>query len=207
MLYVMLLAHLLGDYLFQTASIARLKARSLLGVFLHGGIVTATTLACACLVDPAWWPYALSIGLTHTVIDVGRARLLTPKNTAMELAWYLLDQAAHVAIIGLVVHWSPAPARAELTGVARTLTDPRVLAGGIGSILLLNPAWVLLRFTVRGVWGAGAAPLLGQGDKYGPMAERLAIAGLVAVGQPYLIPFVLIPRRVVSFQVQGGEVG
>ena len=30
MLYVMLLTYLLGDYLFQTASIARLKARSMM---------------------------------------------------------------------------------------------------------------------------------------------------------------------------------
>lgn len=54
MLYLMLLAHLWGGYLFQWGFIARWKARSLMGVLAHTGIVTLTTLACAALVSPSW---------------------------------------------------------------------------------------------------------------------------------------------------------
>lgn len=74
----------------------------------------------------------------------------------------------------------------------------------IGYLLLLNPAWVLLRFTVRGVWGLDAAPHLGQGEKYGPMVERVLIASCVVIGQFALVP---LPRCLVPIRVQSGEVG
>jgi len=207
MVILMFLAHLLGDYVFQTEGIARWKTRSLAGVMAHGGIVTLTTLACAALVSPAWWPYALLIGLTHTAIDIVRAQLLRPSNPTWELMWYLLDQLAHLVVIVLVVAWSDAPSRSELAGVALLLTDPRVLAYTICYVLLLNPAWVLLRFTVRGVWGPDAAPQLGGGQKYGPMVERILIASCVLTGQFHLVPLVLLPRRLMPLRVQGMGVG
>jgi len=207
MLYAMLLAHLLGDYLFQWGFIARWKARSLVGVLAHGGIVTITTLACAALLVPSWWPYALLIGLTHTVIDLVRARFLRAAGPAWELTWYLLDQLAHLAVIVLVVTWSDAPSRSELTGVAGLLADPRVLAYALCYLLLLNPAWVFLRLTVRGVWGAEAAPPLGKGEKCLPMVERVLAASCVLTGQFYLLPLVLFPRHLVPLRVRGMGVG
>jgi hypothetical protein len=207
MIYMMLLAHLLGDYLFQWGFIARWKARSLVGVLAHGGIVTLTTLACAGLVSPLWWPYALLIGLLHTVIDVVRARLLRTANPTWDLTWYLLDQVAHLSVIVLVVAWSNAPSRSALIGAAGGRADPRLLAYAIGYLLLLNPAWVFLRFIVRGVWGPEAAPHLGCGEKYGPMIERMLIASCVLVGYFHIVPLVLLPRRLVPFRVQGMGVG
>jgi hypothetical protein len=207
MLYIIVVAHLLGDYLFQWGFIARWKARSLMGVLAHGSIVTVTTVVCAGLVDPSWWPYAVLIGVTHTSIDVIRARFLRTTNSTWELTWYLLDQLIHLTVIVVVVIESGAPSTPVLTGAARLLTNSRVLACIIGYLLLLNPAWVLFRFTVRGVWGSTAAPYLGQGEKYGPMVERVLIASLVLVGLFYLVPLVLLPRRLASIQIQGGEVG
>jgi hypothetical protein len=207
MLYVILLAHLLGDYLFQTGAIARWKARSVMGVLAHGGIVTITTLTCTALVDPPWWPYALLIGLFHAAIDLVRARLLRPVNPTWELAWYLVDQLAHLTVIALVVTWSGAPSQLKLAGIAGFLADQRLLAFVIGYLLLTNPAWVLLRFAVRGMWGPDAAPRLDQGEKYGPMVERVLIATCVLIGQFHLIPFVLLPRRLTPIRVQGRGVG
>jgi hypothetical protein len=206
MVYIMLLAHLLGDYLFQTGYIARWKARSLVGVLAHGGIVTATTLACAALVDPSWWPYALLIGAVHTAIDMIRARLLCTSDPTWELAWYLLDQIAHVATI-LIVTASDGQSWTELTGTARLLADPRVLFYLIGYLLLMHPAWVLLRFTARGIWGPEAAPGLERGEKYGPMVERILIATCVLIGQFHLVPLVLLPRLLVPIRIQGRGVG
>jgi hypothetical protein len=207
MVYVMLLAHLLGDYLFQARAIARWKARSLIGVLVHGGIVTITTLVCAVLVNPSWWPYALLIGLIHTVIDIVRARLLHVSNPTWELAWYLLDQVAHFAVIlavvlGSGIHLWTAPA-----GIAGVLASPRLLLYFICYLLLMHPAWVLLRFTARGVWGPGAAPTLDRGEKYGPMVERVLISTCVLLGQFYLVPLILLPRLLVPIRIQGRGVG
>ena len=207
MVYLMFLAHLLGDYVFQTDGIARWKARSLVGVLAHGSIVTLATLVCAALVSPCWWPYALMIGVTHAAIDLVRARFLRTSNSTWELIWYLLDQLAHLAVIVAVAKWSGAPSPSEPASVARMLADPRVLAFALGYTLLLDPGWVFLRFTVRGVWGPDAAPCLGQGTKYGPMIERVLITSCVLTGQFHLVPLVLLPRRLVPLRVKGRGVG
>jgi hypothetical protein len=208
MIYVMLLAHLLGDYLLQFGYIARWKARSIVGVLVHGSIVTATTLVCAVLVSPSWWPYALLIGVTHTVIDMVRARLLRTSNPTWELVWYLLDQIAHITVILVVTMLgSSNHPWTELNGKAQSLADPRLLFYLLGYLLLTHPAWVLLRFTARGVWGSGAAPGLDHGEKYGPMIERVLIASCVVIGQSYLVPLVLLPRLLVPIRIQGRGVG
>jgi hypothetical protein len=207
MIYMMLVAHLLGDYLFQWDVIARWKARSPIGVLAHGGIVTLTTLVCAGLVNFSWWPYALLIGLTHTIIDLVRARFLRTTNPAWELTWYLLDQLAHLSVIVLVVTWSESSVGSGMVGVAGLLTDPRILFYVVGYLLLLNPAWVFIRFAVRGVWGTDAAPYLGQGEKYEPMVERVLMATCVLAGCFYLAPLVLLPRRLVPLRVEGMGVG
>jgi hypothetical protein len=207
MVYVMLLAHLIGDYLFQTAAVVRWKMRSLAGVVAHGAIVTVTSLVCSMLVAPPWWPYAVLIGLIHTAIDVVRARVIRTENPGQEMAWYLLDQLAHMVVIWLVVTASGNLSWSELTGVARHYADPRFLLYAIGYLLLANPAWVLLRFTVRGLWGAHAAPRLDQGEKWGPMAERIAVATCILAGQLYLVPLVLLPRRLTPIRIQGRGIG
>jgi len=200
MLYMMFAAHLLGDYVFQWGLIARWKARSLLGVAAHGGIVTLTTLTLAMLVDAHWWPYALAIGISHTLIDVVRARFVHTTHPTGELTWYLLDQLAHLAVIVLVVTTSrPTNVGGEIAA--------RALTYAVGYLLLVNPAWVLLRFTVRGVWGADAAPCLGKGEKYGPMIERVLIATLVLIGQMHLIPLVLLPRHLIPIRTEEQQVG
>ena len=201
MFTVIILAHLLGDYLFQFDFVARWKARSIWGVVAHGGIVTLTTLICTLFVDPAWWRNALLIGVSHTVIDVVRARLIRAKNSTRDLAFFLIDQLTHIAIIALVVTLHPAnpmTGRADLS---------KVVALAIGYLLLLQPAWVLLRFIVRGVWGPEAAPHLGVGEKYEPMIERVLIASFVLAGQIALVPLVLLPRRLAAVHMQGNGMG
>ncbi len=201
MLTMLIFAHLLGDYLFQFDFLARWKSRSLWGVAAHGGIVTLTTLACASLVDPGWWRYAALIGVTHTVIDVVRARLIRAKNATWDLVYFLLDQVIHIGIIALTVTLRPA------TAMDARAIAPRVLAFAIGYLLLLQPAWVLLRFIVRGVWGPKAAPHLGVGEKFEPMIERVLIASFVLTGQIALIPLVLLPRRLTTIRVQDNGMG
>lgn len=206
MFAMLVIAHLLGDYVLQFNFIARWKARSLWGVAAHGGIVTVVTLLGAALIDVTWWPYALFIGVTHTLIDVVKAHGVHPKNTQEEMRTYLLDQVAHLLIITLTVSLSHAPTHSSYTEINRLLT-PALLTGIIGYTLLLQPAWVLLRFIVRGVWGAEAVPHLGAGEKFEPMAERILIASFILAGAFYLTPLVLLPRRLSTIQLQGNGVG
>ncbi len=211
MLAILIISHLLGDYILQFDAIARWKARSIWGVVAHGGIVTLTTLTCVLLVYPVWWPYAAMIGLVHTLIDVVRARLLHTHNTQEDLAWFLLDQATHLAVIVGAVLATNAPSLVNLEGlVAPSLTPlvtAKVLIPVIACMLLFQPAWVTLRFVVRGIYGADAAPNLGLGEKYQPMVERFLIAICVYFGYFFLVPLILLPRRVSRLQTQGHSYG
>lgn len=208
MLTIMILAHLLGDYVLQWNRLALWKGRSLWGVLAHGGIVTGTALVCTALAAPSWWLYALLIGLIHTIIDVIRARFLHTRDTTWELTWYLLDQLAHLTVIALVIHWgSRDVSLSTTTSLGRALANPRILIYVLGYLALLNPSWVLIRFVVRGVWGPEAAPHLGRGEKVGPMVERVLIASCILLGQLFLVPVVLLPRRVVSIQINGNGAG
>lgn len=211
MLAILIISHLLGDYIFQFDVIARWKARSIWGVVAHGGIVTLTTLVCVLAVYSVWWPYAVLIGLLHTLIDIVRARLLHTRNTKEDLAWFLLDQATHLAVIFGAVQATDAPALADLGGLVAPALSPLVTANVlipvIAYLLLFQPAWVGLRFIVRGLYGADAAPNLGLGEKYQPMVERFLIATCVCFGYFYLIPLVLLPRRITRLQAQGSSFG
>ncbi len=69
MIIAMLMAHLVGDFLLQNDTIARWKSRELKGVLVHGTIVLAVTLVFALAFDTTWWPWALFVGLTHTLVD------------------------------------------------------------------------------------------------------------------------------------------
>lgn len=202
MVPVMLLAHLLGDYILQPDILVRWKFRSILGVIAHGGIVTLTGLAFVLLVAPEWWPYALLIGVTHTIIDVLRAQLLRPKRTSWELIWLLLDQLAHVGVILLVVAITASPTASELQLHGGRPIDTRFWIYSVGFLILLHPAWVLLRFTARAIWGATSIPALPNGEKYGPMLERVLIATLIVAGQFFLVPLVVLARRVQSVYAQ-----
>lgn len=206
MLHVMILAHLLGDYLFQWEHLVRWKERSLKGVLAHGVIVTLTAIGCALLTAPTWWPYALLIGMIHTVVDVVRARYVRTTDPTREFLWYLLDQLAHLIVIVLVARFS-GPGRWELRAVFPNMFEARVLHYLIGYILLLNPAWVFLRFTVRAVLGKDSVPHLGCGEKFMPMAERVLIATFTLGGYFYLVPLVLLPRCLMPTQVEKGGSG
>jgi hypothetical protein len=198
MIEAMVLAHLLGDYVFQTDGLARWKQRSLWGVVVHGAVVTATLWLCSFPIDPHWWPYALGLGALHTAIDVVRARL-GPISPKVDLALFLGDQVAHgLTIVGALALSGWLAARPAVTTLGLWLQDGNRLLLLAGYILLTMPAWVLLHFLVRGM-GAKQTSLPGRpGEKYLGMIERSLIATFVLAGQLLLVPLVVAPRLVME---------
>jgi hypothetical protein len=198
MIEAVVLAHLLGDYVFQTDGLARWKQHSLWGVAVHGAIVTLTLWLCSLPFDPQWWPYALGLGLLHTLIDIVRARL-GPISPGVDLALFLADQAAHGLTIALALALSGwlAPRPAE-TSVGQWLQAGGRLWLLVGYVLLTMPAWVLTHFVMRGM-GASRTSLPGRpGERFLGMIERTLITTLVLMGQLVLVPLVVAPRLVLD---------
>jgi hypothetical protein len=92
----LLLAHLVGDFLLQTSSLAKMKKKSLRMMVLHSLI----NGAAAYLFLASWraWLVPLIISVSHFLIDFAKSRF---KKDSLWL--FLADQALHVSIMLLFV--------------------------------------------------------------------------------------------------------
>lgn len=76
MLLLMIIAHVIGDYSFQTKNLVELKKQSREWLSVHG-IIYSLAMGIVFLCSP--WPYALSVwvvvSLTHLGIDAIRVEI------------------------------------------------------------------------------------------------------------------------------------
>src|SRR5512139_1795950 len=148
MIISMLLAHLVGDYVLQWDALARWKGASIKGAAFHGSIVLAVTLLFAVLIDPAWWPWAVLIGLAHIAIDatwVGLNRRFAPRSGMYGLVRLLTDQTLHFAVIvcALFASGYAAPTTLLSTAVSEVQTH-RAWAIALSYVLISMPAWIFI---------------------------------------------------------------
>jgi hypothetical protein len=196
MIAAMLLAHIVVDYVLQWDGLVRWKRERLSGVIVHGGIVLVVTWLLSLPYTGGWWPYALLIGLTHILIDALRTRV-GRVSSGVALGLFLLDQALHLTIILAALSLSGYLALDQIAGaVVRWARDVRLIAFLIGYTFITMPAWIIVRFLVRGLVTSKEAEVLLSTDKYVGILERGLITTLVIVGQFPLIPLVAVPRLV-----------
>jgi hypothetical protein len=200
MIIAMLLAHLVGDYVLQWDALAAWKGRAVKGAMCHGAIVLAVTLLIAVLIDPAWWPWALLIGLAHTIIDaswVGLNRRFAAR-AMYGLTRLLIDQTLHLAIICGVISLSGYASPIGLPGTfVMEIQTQRGWAIALGYVLISIPAWIFIEFVLYGLIN-GSAPDFNRVKhyKYVGSLERGLIATFVATGQFMLVPVVALPRLI-----------
>lgn len=203
MIIAMLLAHLMGDYVLQWDALARWKGASVKGASCHGAIVLVVTLLFAMLIDPGWWPWALSIGLAHIVIDASWVvfnRRFAPRSGLYGLVRLLTDQSLHFAVILFALFASGYATPATLLSTAvNEVQAHRMWAIALGYVLISMPAWIFIEFIFYGLIN-GSAPDFSRVGKYKYVGslERGLIATFVATGQFTLVPVVALPRLVLE---------
>ncbi len=203
MIIAMLLAHLVGDYVLQWESLANWKSRSVTGAVFHGSIVLAVTVVFALLIDPAWWPWALFIGLVHTVIDANWVwvnRRVASRSGLYGLVRLLTDQMLHFVAIGmaLLVSGYVTPGTLPQT-MAHEVQTQRLWTIALGYVLISMPTWIFIEFLFYGLINRSAPDFRRVGQyKYVGSLERGLIATFVATGQFMLIPVVALPRLVLE---------
>ena len=202
MIIAMLLAHLMGDYILQWEALAIWKGRSIKGAVCHGSIVLAVTLLFAVVINPAWWPWALSIGVAHIVIDASWVRLNRrfAARGMYGLVRLLTDQTLHLAVIAAAIMLSGYASPTELAGtLAAEAQSHRAWAIALGYVLISMPAWIFIEFVFYGLIN-GSAPDFGRVARYKYVGslERSLIATFVATGQFALVPVVALPRLVLE---------
>ncbi len=205
MVLAMLLAHLVGDYILQWDNLSRWKSEAFGGVLVHGLIVTAITLLFAIPFDPSWWPWAIFIGVTHTIIDGFelpiRRRLAVQDSGQAALALFIADQVAHLTIIALALIWSGyLKAPGLLDGLASASSENPLLTFIVAYAFLTMPAWIITKFLVHGLVDDSAPDFtLTFSNKYFAMLERGLIATLILFGQFLFVPLVALPRIILQW--------
>lgn len=211
MILATILAHLVGDYILQWDKLSRWKSKDIRGVLVHGAIVTAVTWLFSLPFDPGWWPWALFIGLTHTLIDglelPIRRRLAQRGSGKGPLALFVGDQLVHITIILLALRWSgyiAAPGR--ITDIASATGNNLVLLYILAYAFLTMPAWIIIKFLVYGLMN-GSPPDFSNctRTKYMGMVERGLIVTLVLFGQFFFLPLVALPRLVMDWSSPNGH--
>ncbi len=100
-LSVFLLAHFLGDFVFQTNKIARMKEENLRGVLYHSSIILFFQVALLSVYGVYGILAGIFSAMTHVVLDAIKL-VVGPKIRKITLAYFLLDQCLHIAIISVL---------------------------------------------------------------------------------------------------------
>lgn len=99
---ILLFAHLLGDFVFQTNKIAYLKSHSKLGVYYHGAIVLVSNVLVLFLCNIRLMLLPLLISISHLIIDKIKNRFQSTFK-GKESLLFLIDQLLHIIVLKLAV--------------------------------------------------------------------------------------------------------
>lgn len=100
-LLMFILAHLAGDYVFQTNKLASLKASKIKGVVLHSLIVTVVQSAALSFFGAYGTIAGLAGGAAHFLIDLLKLYLNRYFRRA-EFAYFIFDQLLHLAVMAAI---------------------------------------------------------------------------------------------------------
>jgi len=102
----LILAHLIGDFLFQFDLVHALKVKGPKGLLLHVGIVIGCLLIfCGPYLDqPITWLFLLYIGVTHYIQDWAKIKFTS--HSKHQLFFFCLDQIMHIAFIATIFRTS-----------------------------------------------------------------------------------------------------
>lgn len=200
LLLLLLLAHMLGDFVFQSSAWVderyekHLYSRRL---YAHAAIHTALSLAVLwSLLRPSWplLGFAAIIGTTHFAIDL--AKSYTHRG---RISWFVIDQLLHLLVIGLV--WL------EITNQWGLLNDVAGFALSAEMLLILAAYFVVIwpfSFIIGMVCNAwtpdieGIESLTNAGKRIGQL-ERFLILTFILVNQFAAIGFLLAAKSILRF--------
>ena len=199
LIIVLFTAHLMGDFLFQNAWLARLKKKSFWALLLHS-LVHA---ALAYLLVGRWvlWLLSMVIFVSHTLIDLVKFRIKQDNLLA-----FFLDQLSHLAVIVLVVVFYLAPRGIEpLWFEIAPQAAPKAAIFFTALILLTQAGGILMDYFVRpfqaqiNLHYRSNKRGLAEGGKTIGWLERMLIFVFVLTGQPAGVGFLIAAKSIFRF--------
>ncbi len=198
---VLLVAHLIGDFILQTEKMALQKGHVLCWLILHAtelGVIT--WLLCW-----SWtaWPVVLIVFLTHVVFDWVKARL-----KGHPLKWYIIDQLGHLLTLWLCAMWMAHQLQFEempitkyipmsiLVLFAAYLFVSRPLTIGMG--LFLRP-WQEELLKAKATEDVGTVTGLTRSGEWIGNLERFFVLTCVLVNQYMLVGFLVLAKAMIRY--------
>jgi hypothetical protein len=193
----LLLAHFVGDFVFQPKSWVvdkeQHKAKSpklYLHILVHGFLVMLF------LWDLTYWPVALAVTFIHGAIDLLK---LYAQKEGNQPKWFLIDQGMHViALIGLWVVWI-SPEMRDLS----TWIDGRAIWLYATAIIFLTAVSGIVIQVVLSTWAkvldVRDGESLSHAGKYIGILERLFVFTFVVTGNWGAIGFLMAAKSVFRF--------
>ncbi len=136
----LLLAHALGDFVFQSSGLVALKRRGLRGLAIHSGVVAFWTFVLAWNYPRYGWAIAFLLSVMHFAADWARY-YWRPRTPLEELGSFLGDQLLHIGLImgamaafGITIPWEEFRHPAALAWQLRLL---------LLALLLIFLCWVV----------------------------------------------------------------
>ncbi|MEP6806044.1 MAG: DUF3307 domain-containing protein, partial [Flavobacterium sp.] len=97
----LLLAHLLGDFIWQPNSwVADKEAKKHKSIYLYLHILLHGALAAILVGEIRFIPYAVLIAVTHGIVDLIK---LNFQKTKTKRTWFIVDQMVHILILAGIV--------------------------------------------------------------------------------------------------------
>ncbi|HOT98851.1 MAG TPA: DUF3307 domain-containing protein [bacterium] len=194
---LLLLAHVIGDFVLQTDTIFRLKQQSPWGVPLHVLICSLVTAALLhpLLGRPAFWLALLFIALVHLALD--RTKLFLAAFHAKDgLGYFFIDQGLHLlSLLGAAryLQWA-LPQQGFWLGTGLTVTLTALTAAGFAVPPILF--YIQRALSVPGVPRSNPAFPSFRRRLPGILSRLLATLGLLVGGWYLLLTPVLLSALV-----------
>ena len=216
-LLLLCIAHLLGDYYFQTEKMVSKKNSGSIVVHIAHALIYFFFIFCACFWFGEWWLallISLVVGISHLAIDYFKCLLMKKElKSKWRIMIFFIDQIVHIAIlIGLSFVFSKYNSFGEQVFVSNyqnlgwSISIEKLLLYIFSFLFLIQPTNVMNRFILGEVFTqknaeAKAGALIG-------VLERLTMYSFSALLSWYaILPVVLTAKTFARFERFKGKNG
>lgn len=191
----LLLAHLLGDFIWQPNSwVADKEIKKHKSIYLYVHILLHGVLAAVLIADIAFIPYAIVIAVTHGIIDLIKLNFQKAKT---KRTWFVVDQIAHLLIlIGIALLY-------HRNSIIPTLNFNEFWILLTGFLLVTKPTSIFIK-TIISIWSPESQNShqdnsLANAGNYIGILERLLIVCFILTGHFEAIGFLLGAKSIFRF--------
>lgn len=207
---ILLLAHLLGDFVLQPGKWVREKEkRSWKSRYFYWHILLHGLLSFLLIANLAFWPWALLLTLLHGLTDL--LKIKAQKNTSRsKRRWFWMDQGLHlIVLILLTVCWTGQLSGDNRRIAVQALDGCRQLLNAQNLLLLTaivfltSPCAIFIKTMISG-WtptynNTLETDSLHNAGKYIGMLERMFVFAFFISGYPEGIGFLLAAKSIFRF--------